>query len=178
MSSPSTPSSVMNTYGRFPIAFERGEGMYLIDTEGRRYLDFFGGIAVNAVGHSHPHLVKTLQDQAAKLWHVSNLFIIPEQEKLAKRLTENSFADVAFFCNSGLEAMEGALKAARRYHYKAGNPEKWRTITVDGAFHGRSLATIAAANNPKYLSGFGPAADGFDTVPFGNMNALRDAITP
>jgi len=177
MSSEVNHSAVMNTYARFPIAMERGEGMYLFDTDGRRYLDFYGGIAVNAVGHAHPHLVKVLQDQAAKLWHVSNLFQIPDQERFAKRLTENSFADVAFFCNSGLEAMEGALKFARRYHFKQGNPQKWRTITVEGAFHGRSLATIAAANNAKYLEGFGPAADGFDNVPFGNMNALRNAIT-
>lgn len=177
MATEATQSAVMKTYGRFPISFDRGEGMYLYDGDGRAYLDFYSGIAVNAVGHAHPHLVKALKDQAEKLWHVSNLFIIPEQERLAKRLTENSFADVVFFCNSGLEAMEAAIKAGRRYHYKQGNPERWRTITVQGAFHGRSLATIAAANNPKYLEGFGPAADGFDTVPFGNMNALRDAIT-
>lgn len=177
MSSENSQSAVMNTYARFPVALDRGEGMYLFDTDGRRFLDFYGGIAVNAVGHTHPHVVKTLQDQAAKLWHVSNLFQIPDQERFARRLTENSFADVVFFCNSGLEAMEGALKFARRYHHKQGNPGKWRTITVQGAFHGRSLATIAAANNAKYLEGFGPAADGFDNVPFGNMNALRDAIT-
>lgn len=177
MTSEIKKSAVMNTYARYPLTFERGEGMYLYATDGRRYLDFYGGIAVNAVGHSHPHMVKTLQDQAAKLWHVTNLFQIPDQERLATRLTQDSFADQAFFCNSGLEAMEGAIKIARRYHYKNGQPEKWRTITVQGAFHGRSLATIAAANNPKYLEGFGKPADGFDSVPFGNMNALRDAIT-
>lgn len=177
MTSETNKSAVMNTYARYPLTFERGEGMYLYATDGRRYLDFYGGIAVNAVGHSHPHMVKALQDQAAKLWHVTNLFHIPEQERLATRLTQDSFADQVFFCNSGLEAMEGAIKLARRYHFKKGQAEKWRTITVQGAFHGRSLATIAAANNPKYLEGFGKPADGFDSVPFGNMNALRDAVT-
>ncbi len=176
-STDTTASAIMNTYARFPVTFERGEGMYLYDADGRRYLDFYGGIAVNAAGHCHPHLVKALQDQAAKLWHVTNLFQIPDQEKLAKRLTEGSFADKVFFCNSGLEAMEGAIKIARRFFYKKDQPQKWRTITVKGAFHGRSLATIAAAGNPKYLEGFGKPADGFDSVPFGNMNALRDAIT-
>lgn len=170
-------SAIMNTYGRFPIAFERGEGMYLFDTAGARYLDFFAGIAVNALGHAHPHAVKAVQEQAAKLWHVTNLFQIPEQERFAQRLVESSFADVAFFCNSGLEAMEAALKAARRYHYKNGAPEKWRTITVKGAFHGRSLATIAAAGNPKYIEGFGHPADGFDSVPFGDLDAIKAAIT-
>ncbi len=171
-------SALMNTYARADIGFERGEGCYLWDTEGRRYLDFFAGIAVNSLGHSHPHLVKTVQEQAAKLWHVTNVFQIPEGERLAQRLTADSFADVVFFTNSGVEAMEGMIKLARRYHFAKGNPEKWRIVTVEGAFHGRSLATIAAANNPKYVEGFGPAVDGFDNVPFGNMNALRDAITP
>ncbi|MDJ0683999.1 MAG: aspartate aminotransferase family protein [Alphaproteobacteria bacterium] len=172
------PSAVMNTYGRFPIALERGAGAHLWDTDGKKYLDFYGGIAVNSVGHAHPHVVQALKDQAEKLWHASNLFVIPEQERFARRLTEDSFADVAFFCNSGVEAMEAAIKAGRRYHYKNGAPERWRTITVAGAFHGRSLGTIAAAGNAKYLEGFGKPADGFDSVPFGNMNALRDAIGP
>lgn len=170
-------SAIMNTYGRFPIAFERGEGMYLYNTEGEGYLDFFSGIAVNALGHAHPHAVKAVQDQAAKLWHVTNLFQIPAQERFAQRLVETSFADVVFFCNSGLEAMEAALKAARRYHYKAGAPQRWRTITVQGAFHGRSLATIAAAGNPKYMEGFGKPVDGFDSVPFGDLDAVKAAIT-
>jgi acetylornithine/N-succinyldiaminopimelate aminotransferase len=168
----------MNTYARSPIAMERGEGVYLWDTTGRRYLDFYAGIAVNSLGHAHPHLVKALQDQAAKLWHTSNLYTIPEGERLAKRLTESSFADRVFFTNSGVEALEGLIKLARRYQSVSGHPERYRVITVDGAFHGRSLATIAAANNKKYLDGFGPKVDGFDNVPFGNMNMLRDAITP
>jgi acetylornithine/N-succinyldiaminopimelate aminotransferase len=157
---------------------ERGEGVYLWDTDGRRYLDFYAGIAVNALGHAHPHLVEALTEQAQKLWHTTNLFTIPEGERLARRLTETSFADRVFFCNSGVEALEGTIKLARRYHTEMGHPEKYRVITVAGAFHGRSLATIAAANNPKYVEGFGPPVDGFDNVPFGNMNALRDAITP
>ncbi|WP_235914180.1 aspartate aminotransferase family protein [Curvivirga aplysinae] len=170
-------SAVMNTYARFPEAMVRGEGVYLFDEKERRFLDFYAGIAVNGLGHCHPHLVKTLQDQATKLWHVSNLYHIPEQERLAKRLTANSFADRVFFTNSGVEAMEGMIKLARRYHYVDGNPNKWRIITVQGAFHGRSLATISAAANPKYVEGFGPAVDGFDNVPFGNLNELRSAIT-
>lgn len=171
-------SALMNTYARADIGFTRGEGCYLWDAEGRRYLDFYAGIAVNSLGHAHPHLVKTVQDQATKLWHTTNIFQIPDGERLAQRLTENSFADVVFFTNSGVEALEGMIKLARRYHYGKGHPEKWRVITVEGAFHGRSLATIAAANNPKYVEGFGPAVEGFDNVPFGNMNALRDAIGP
>lgn len=170
-------TAVMNTYARFPVAFDRGEGMYLIDTDGNRYLDFFGGIAVCSLGHAHPHLVSALTEQAGKLWHTSNLFKIPNQETLAQRLADSSFANRVFFTNSGVEAIEGAIKAARRYHAKQGHPEKWRTVTVAGAFHGRSLATIAAAGNAKYLDGFGKPADGFDNVPFDNMNVLRDAIT-
>jgi acetylornithine/N-succinyldiaminopimelate aminotransferase len=168
---------IMHTYARIPIAFERGEGVYLVDTEGRRYLDFYAGIAVNALGHSHPVLVKAIQEQAAKLLHVANLYRIPAGERLAERLCEGSFADVVFFCNSGAEALEGMIKLARRYHHVTGNPQKYRIITCQGAFHGRTMTTISAANNPKYLDGFGPKVEGFDTVPFGNMNALRDAIT-
>ncbi len=171
-------SAVMSTYGRYDLEFERGEGAYLYTTDGRRFLDFAAGIAVNSVGHSHPHLVKTLQDQAAKLWHVSNLYNIPDQTRLADRLAEASFADKVFFCNSGLEAMEGALKACRRYHFANGSPERTRFVTVEGSFHGRSFATIAAAQNEKHLEGFGPAVEGFDQVSFGNLNELRAAITP
>jgi acetylornithine/N-succinyldiaminopimelate aminotransferase len=168
---------LMNTYARSDIAFARGDGVYLEDTEGRRYLDFFAGIAVSALGHSHPVLVKAIQEQAAKLLHVTNLYRIPEGERLAARLCENSFADVVFFCNSGAEALEGMIKLARRYHHVSGNPQKYRIITCEGAFHGRTMTTISAANNPKYLDGFGPKMEGFDTVPFGNMNAVRDAIS-
>ncbi len=170
-------SAVMNTYARFPESMVRGEGVYLFDDKERRFLDFFAGIAVNGLGHCHPHLVKTLQDQASKLWHVSNLYHIPDQERLAKRMTENSFGERVFFTNSGMEAMEGMIKLARRYHHVNGTSEKWRIITVQGAFHGRSLATISAAGNPKYIDGFGPAVEGFDSVPFGNLNELRAAIT-
>jgi acetylornithine/N-succinyldiaminopimelate aminotransferase len=176
--STSNESAVMNTYARAPIAFERGEGVYLWDTDGRRYLDFYAGIAVNCLGHSHPQLVEALKAQAEKLWHVTNLYQIPEGERLARRLVDGSFADRVFFCNSGVEALEGLIKLARRYHANGGDARRWKVITVEGAFHGRSLATISAANNPKYLDGFGPKVEGFDTVPFGDMNALRAAIGP
>ena len=171
-------NAVMPTYGHPTVSFEKGEGAYLFDTEGRRYLDFAAGIAVNSLGHSHPHLVAALKDQAERLWHVSNLYNIPNQVRLAERLCELSFADAVFFCNSGTEAMEGAVKAARRYHAVNGNPEKWRSITLESSFHGRTLAMLSASKNPKHLDGFGNPADGFDLVPVHNMNALRDAITP
>jgi acetylornithine/N-succinyldiaminopimelate aminotransferase len=167
----------MPTYGRIDIAFERGEGAYLIASDGRRCLDFCGGIAVDILGHAHPHLVAALQEQAGKLWHVSNLYRIPQQERLAERLVDASFADTVFFCNSGAEAVEGGLKLCRKYQSAVGKPERWRMITCAASFHGRTLATIAAANNEKHLAGFGPRTEGFDTVPFGNLNILRDAIT-
>jgi len=170
-------SALMDNYKRADIAFERGEGAYLFSADGRRYLDFCSGIAVTCLGHAHPHLVKTVQDQAAKLWHTANLYEIPDQTRLAERLVADCFADRVFFCNSGMEALEGTIKLARRTQHVNGHPERWRVITVEGAFHGRSLATISAAANPKYLDGFGPAVDGFDNVPFGNLNALRAAIT-
>ncbi len=170
--------ALMHTYARADLAFERGEGPYLYTADGRRFLDFAAGIAVNALGHSHPHLVKVLQEQAGKLWHVSNLYEIPEGRRLAERLVAHSFADKVFFCNSGAEAIEGALKLARRYHYAAGQPERMRVISCSGAFHGRTLTTLSAAGNPKYLEGTGPTAEGFDNVPFGNMNELRNAIRP
>jgi len=170
-------TAVMPTYGRADLAFERGEGPYLFATNGRRYLDFCGGIAVDILGHAHPHLVKALREQAGKLWHVSNLYRIPEQERLAERLAANSFADLMFFCNSGAEAVEGGIKLCRKYHSANGHPERWRIITCTGSFHGRTLATIAAAGNEKHLAGFGPRYDGFDMVPFGNLNMLRAAVT-
>jgi len=166
----------MPTYARSPYAFERGEGAYLYTADGRRYLDFASGIAVNALGHSHPHLVAALTAQAQKLWHVSNLYRIPEGERLAARLTEATFADRVFFSNSGAEAVEGMIKLARRYQHQAGHPERTRIITCAGAFHGRTLATLAAAGNPKYLEGYGPPVEGFDQVAFGNLNELRAAI--
>lgn len=171
-------SAVMSTYGRAPIAFERGEGAWLVATDGRRYLDFAAGVAVDSLGHCHPHLVKALTEQARRIWHVSNLYEIPEQTRFAERLCAASFADAVFFCNSGAEAMEGAIKVARRYQAKNGAPQRWRAVTLEGSFHGRTLATLAAAKNPKHLDGFGVPADGFYQVPAHNLNALRAAITP
>lgn len=167
-----------DTYARAALRFERGEGVWLITENGDRYLDFAAGIAVNSLGHAHPHLVNTLKEQADKLWHVSNVYQIPGQEKLGKRLTENTFADKVFFTNSGAEALECAIKTARRYHFVNGQPERYRIITFEGAFHGRTLATIAAGGQAKYLEGFGPKVDGFDQVPFGDDKALKAAIGP
>jgi len=171
-------SAILPTYARTDFAFDRGEGAWLISTTGERYLDFGGGIAVSSLGHSHPKLVKALTDQAAKLWHTSNLYRIPEGEKLAGRLAELTFADLVFFTNSGAEAMECAIKMARKYHSANGQPERFRIITFEGAFHGRTLATIAAGGNKKYLDGFGPAMPGFDQVPFGDDKAVEAAIGP
>ncbi len=168
---------ILPTYARADVAFERGEGSWLIATDGRRFLDFGSGIAVNSCGHSHPHLVKALTEQAAKLWHTSNLYQMPEGKRLAERLIANTFADTVFFCNSGAEANEAAIKMARKYHAAHGHPEKFRIITFEGAFHGRTLATIAAGGQKKYLDGFGPKVEGFDQVPFGDHDALKAAIT-
>jgi acetylornithine/N-succinyldiaminopimelate aminotransferase len=171
-------TALMPNYGRAHVSFEKGEGAWLTATDGKRYLDFAAGVAVDSLGHCHPHLVAALTEQARKVWHVSNLYDIPQQERFAERLTALCFADLAFFCNSGAEAMEGAIKASRRYHAVNGHPEKWRAITLTGSFHGRTLATLAASKNPKHLDGFGHPADGFDQVKAGNLNELRDAITP
>jgi acetylornithine/N-succinyldiaminopimelate aminotransferase len=171
-------SAILPTYTRADLAFEKGQGAWLVERGGERYLDFGSGIAVNSVGHAHPHLVKALTEQAEKLWHVSNLFQIPEGERLAQRLVDATFADRVFFCNSGAEANEGAIKMARRYHYAKGQPERFRILTFEGAFHGRTIATIAAGGQKKYLEGFGPKAEGFDQVPFGDHEAMRAAITP
>ncbi|WP_295555903.1 aspartate aminotransferase family protein [uncultured Hyphomicrobium sp.] len=168
----------MGTYGRQNIVFAKGEGAWLETEAGERYLDFGSGIAVNALGHAHPRLVAALTEQAGKLWHTSNLYRVAGQEKLAERLVAATFADKVFFCNSGAEACEGAIKAARRFHYVAGRPERTRIVTCTGAFHGRTLATLAAAGNPKYLEGFGPEAPGFDHVPYGDLDALRAAVGP
>ena len=169
--------AVMPTYQRAEIAFERGEGAYLFAADGRRFLDFACGIAVTGLGHAHPHLVAALTEQAKKVWHLSNLYQIPGQQRLAERLVAASFADSAFFCNSGAEAIECGLKMTRKYHDENGTPERYRVITVEGAFHGRTLATIAAGGQEKHLKGFDPIVDGFDKVAFGNMNELRAAIT-
>ena len=169
--------AVMPTYARADVAFERGEGAYLFDTDGRRYLDFASGIAVTCLGHAHPHLVAALQEQAGKLWHTSNLFHVPEQERLAQRLVDASFADTVFFTNSGVEAWECGVKVCRKYMSHIGQPKRWRVVTVGGAFHGRTLSAIAAAKTEKLVSGFGPMVEGYDQVAFGNLNELRVAIT-
>ncbi|HEV2898001.1 MAG TPA: aspartate aminotransferase family protein [Pseudaminobacter sp.] len=170
-------SALFETFARVPLAFERGEGTWLITEDGRRYLDFAGGIAVNSLGHGHPKLVAALTEQAGKLWHTSNLYQIPGQTRLAERLVENTFADKVFFTNSGAEALECAIKTARRYHYVNGRPERFRTITFEGAFHGRTLATIAAGGQQKYLEGYGPKVEGFDQVAFDDIDAAEKAIT-
>lgn len=177
MTDVTTVQPLYDTYNRAALRFERGEGIWLITEGGDRYLDFAAGIAVNSLGYSHPHLVNTLKEQADKLWHLSNLYEVPGQEKLGKRLVDATFADKVFFTNSGAEALECAIKTARRYHYVNGNPERFRVITFEGAFHGRTLATIAAGGQAKYLEGFGPKVEGFDQVPFGDEAALRAAIT-
>jgi acetylornithine/N-succinyldiaminopimelate aminotransferase len=168
----------MPTYARMDVAFERGEGAYVYTADGRRYLDFGAGIAVASLGHCHPQLVDALRRQGERLWHCSNLYHIPEQQRLAGRLVDATFADSVFFCNSGAEAMECGLKMIRRYHDLSGNPGRYRVITLAGAFHGRTLSTIAAGGSPKYLDGFEPRVDGFDQVPFGNLNEVRAAVTP
>ena len=177
MDKPAT-SHLLPVFARADLGFERGEGVWLVATNGERYLDFTSGVAVNALGHCHPHLVATLQDQTTKLWHMSNLFKSPDGERLAARLCEASFADLVFFANSGAEAMECAIKITRKYHAAKGQPERYRIITFDGAFHGRTLATLAATGSPKYLEGFGPPVDGFDQVPLGELEAVKKAIGP
>lgn len=170
--------AVMATYDRFDLAFEKGEGPYLFATNGRRYLDFGGGVAVTALGHCHPHLVAALERQSKLLWHCSNLYRIPEQERLAARLTAATFADAAFFCNSGAEAVECGIKLVRKFHDLNGAPDRYRIIGCEGSFHGRTLATIAAGASPKYREGYAPDVDGFDHVPFGDLAAVEAAITP
>jgi acetylornithine/N-succinyldiaminopimelate aminotransferase len=171
-------SNLLPTYARVDLAFERGEGSWLFATNGERYLDFTAGVAVNALGHAHPHLIAALNAQAQKVWHVSNLFRIPEAERLAERLCAETFADLVFFCNSGAEAMECCIKAARKHQYVSGRPERHRIITFEGAFHGRTLATLAAGGQKKYLEGFGPVVDGFDQVSLADLDAVKRAIGP
>ena len=165
------------TYLRAPLRFTRGEGVWLIAEDGERYLDFAAGVAVNSLGHAHPHLVAALKDQADKVWHLSNLYEVPGQESLGRRLTDATFADKVFFTNSGAEALECAIKTARRYHFAKGHPGKFHILTFDGAFHGRTIATIAAGGQEKYIEGFGPKAPGFLKLPFGDIAAVKDAIT-
>jgi len=169
-------SSVLGTYARKAISFTKGKGSYLFAENGDKYLDFVQGIATNILGHCHQHLVETIQKQSEKLWHVSNAFVIPDQERLAKRLTDNTFADYVCFQNSGTEATEASIKIARKYFHKIGKPEKNRIITFKGAFHGRTLAALFAANNPKHTEGFGPKVDGFDQVPYADHEAIKKAI--
>jgi acetylornithine/N-succinyldiaminopimelate aminotransferase len=169
-------SHLLPTYARVDLAFERGEGVWLVAVNGERYLDFTSGVAVNALGHAHPHLVEAIVEQSKKLWHVSNLYRIPEAERVAERLCTTSFADLVFFCNSGAEALECAIKTARKYHSACGRPERYRIITYDGAFHGRTLATLAAGGQKKYLEGFGPVVEGFDQMPFADLAATKRAI--
>src|SRR6202166_3438859 len=174
----SATSHLLPVFARVDLGFERGEGVWLTATNGERYLDFTSGVAVNALGHCHPHLVAALHEQATRLWHMSNLFKSPDGERLAARLCEVSFADLVFFANSGAEAMECAIKTTRKYQAAKGRPERYRIITFEGAFHGRTLATLAATGSPKYLEGFGPPVEGFDQVPLGDLEAVKKAIWP
>ena len=174
----STTSHLLPVFARVDLAFTRGEGCWLTATNGERYLDFTSGVAVNALGHAHPALVAALQEQATKLWHMSNLFKSPDGERLAARLCEQSFANFVFFCNSGAEAMECVIKVTRKHHAAKGHPERYRIITFEGAFHGRTLATLAATGSQKYLEGFGPPMDGFDQVAHGDLDAVKKAIRP
>ena len=169
--------AVMPTYGRIDLTFTHGEGSWLYDDKGEAYLDFTCGIAVNNLGHNHPHLVKALTEQVGKLWHVSNLYRIEGQERLAARLAQAAQLDHVFFCNSGAEANEGAVKMARRYHYKQGQENRYKILCAGGAFHGRTLGMLAATDRPIFREGFGPMAMGFEHVPFGNVNALRNAMS-
>jgi acetylornithine/N-succinyldiaminopimelate aminotransferase len=171
-------SALLPNYARADLAFERGEGAWLVSVDGRRFIDFGSGIATASLGHGNKHLVQAIADQAGRVMHVSNLYRIPQAEKLAARLVAATFADSVFFCNSGAEANEGMIKMIRKTMAETGKPERFRIICFEGAFHGRTLATLAATGNAKYLAGFGPAVDGFDHVPFNNMNAVRDAIGP
>jgi acetylornithine/N-succinyldiaminopimelate aminotransferase len=171
-------TALMPNYNRADIAFEHGEGPWLFTADGRRFLDFGAGIATSSLGHGHPGLTSAVAAQAARVMHVSNLYRVPQAERLAERLVANSFADSVFFCNSGAEANEGMVKMIRKTMAENGHPARWRIICFDGAFHGRTLAMISATGNPTYIKGFGPPVDGFDHVPFNNLNALRDAIGP
>ena len=174
----SATSHLLPVFARVDLGFERGEGCWLTSTNGDRYLDFTSGVAVNALGHAHPTLVAALQEQATKLWHMSNLFRSPDGDKLAARLCEQSFADFVFFCNSGAEAMECAIKMARKYQSASGRPERYRIVTFEGAFHGRTLATLAAGGQKKYLDGFGPVVEGFDQMAFADLDATKRAVGP
>src|SRR3989440_3775650 len=174
----SATSHLLPVFARVDLGFESGEGCWLTATNGERYLDFTSGVAVNALGHAHPRLIEAISEQVKKLSHVSNLYRIPQAERLAARLCASSFADLVFFCNSGAEAMECAIKMARKYHSAKGNPERYRIITFEGAFHGHTLVTLAAGGQNKYLEGFGPVVEGFDQVPFADLAATKRAVGP
>ena len=170
--------ALLPTYNRTDIAFVRGEGSYLFAEDGKRYLDFGAGIAVNAFGHANPVLIGALSEQAGKLWHTSNLYRVPGQESLSRKLVDNTFADTVFFTNSGTEAIELAIKMARRHHFVNGAPERFHIVSFEGAFHGRTMAAINAGGNEKYLEGFGPRMPGFDQVALGDLEALKNVIGP
>ncbi len=170
-------SAILNTYNRKKVAFTKGKGAFLYGTNGKKYLDFVQGIAVNCLGHANNYLINSISKQSKKLWHVSNAFIIPEQERLAKRLKQKTFADYIFFQNSGAEATEAAIKFARRYFYSKGQPRKNRILCINNSFHGRTLATIFASNSKKATEGFGPKVDGFDHFNFGDHKSLEKSIT-
>ena len=171
-------TSLFSNYARSPLSFQKGNGVWLETEDGNQYLDFAAGIAVNSLGHSHPKLVEALKTQAEKLWHVSNLYTIPGQERLGQRLCEQTFADQVFFCNSGAEAIEASIKTARRYFFDQEQPERFHIVTFEGAFHGRTLATIAAGGQESHLKGFGPKAPGFDQVPLDDLKTLKAIIGP
>ncbi len=173
-----SPSALFGTYARTKTSFVRGQGVRLYSDEGKEFLDFVSGIGVNALGHSDPHLLQALNEQGQNLWHVSNLFNVPQAEKLARRLVDATFADAVFFTNSGAEAMECAIKTARHYFFDLGQPERIEIIAFTGSFHGRTLGTIAAGGNPNYLEGFGPALEGFKHLPPGDLEAVEQAIGP
>lgn len=173
-----TSTKLLPVHKRFDISFSHGKGVYLFADNGKKYLDFGAGIAVNALGHCHEKMVEAITNQAQKLWHVSNVYNVNELNNYAEKLANRTFADYVFFCNSGAEAIECVIKMTRRYFYTQGQPQKNRIITFKGAFHGRTIATISAAAKPKYLEGFEPALPGFDNVEFGNIDAVKNAITP
>jgi acetylornithine/N-succinyldiaminopimelate aminotransferase len=173
-----TSTKLLPVHKRFDLSFSHGKGVYLFADNGKKYLDFGAGIAVNALGHCHEKMVAAITNQAQKLWHVSNIYNVNELNNYAEKLVSSTFADYVFFCNSGAEAIECVIKMTRRYFYTQGQPQKNRIITFKGAFHGRTIATISAAAKPKYLEGFEPALEGFDNVEFGNIEAVKNAITP
>lgn len=171
-------TTLLPVYNRSKLDIDYGKGSYLYTKDGNKYLDFVSGVAVNCLGHCHPKLIEALEKQAEKLWHISNLYQIPGLQDFADKITSNSFADTVFFCNSGAEAIECCIKSVRKYHDSTGNPDKFRIITFEGAFHGRTLAAIWASKRDPYMQeGFGPPVEGFDNIPFNDLDAVKNAIT-